>query len=201
MPSPLTAVATTTALTILPSSLTFWVCVQPQVRVGSTVQRTAQEAIHHHVQLLTDARHLALGDALTPQCLDQVIHPPCGYPFHVGLLYDRQQARLRRRGSTGSGSSSLLEASGCAAPSSLGTEVSHARDRYPLRWFTRSGLRSPYSTGADTSASMIPSTSTLRASRRKSTSPSIPPLRNSSSRSIFSLTTVVLLSRAFFFAR
>ena len=43
---------------------------------------------------------------------------------------------------------------------------------------------------------MIPSTSTLRASRRKSTSPSIPPLRNNSSRSILSLTTVVLLSRA-----
>ena len=43
--------------------------------------------------------------------------------------------------------------------------------------------------------------STLSASRRKSTSPSIPPLRNSSSRSILSLTTVVLLPRAFFFAR
>ena len=51
----------------------------------------AQEAIHHHVQLLTDTRHLALGDTLTPQGLDQVIHPPCGYPFHVGLLNDRQQ--------------------------------------------------------------------------------------------------------------
>ena len=66
-----------------------------------------------------------------------------------------------------------------------------------------SGLRSPYSAPIldDTSASMIPSTSTLSASRRKSTSPSIPHLRNSSSRSILSLTTVVLLSRAFFFAR
>ena len=80
------------------------------------------------------------------------------------------------------------------------TRVSHARDRYPLRWVTRSALRSPYSAPVldDTSASMIPSTSTLSASRRKSTSPSIPPLRNSSSRSILSLTTVVLLSRAFF---
>ena len=66
------------------------------------------------------------------------------------------------------------------------TRVSHARDRYPLRWVTRSALRSPYSAPVldDTSASMIPSTSTLSASRRKSTSPSIPPLRNSSSRSI-----------------
>ena len=75
------------------------------------------------------------------------------------------------------------------------TRVSHARDRYPLRWVTRSGHRSPYSAPIldDTSASMIPSTSTLRASRRKSTSPSIPPLCNSSSRSILSLTTVVLL--------
>ena len=79
------------------------------------------------------------------------------------------------------------------------TRVSHARDRYPLRWVTRSGLRSPYSAPIlpDTSASMIPSTSTLRASRRKSTSPSIPPLRNSSSRSILSLTTVVLLFSSF----
>ena len=79
------------------------------------------------------------------------------------------------------------------------TRVSHARDRYPLRWVTRSGLRSPYSAPIldDTSASMIPSTSTLRASRRKSTSPSIPPLCNSSSRSILSLTTVVLLFSSF----
>ena len=80
------------------------------------------------------------------------------------------------------------------------TRVSHARDRYPLRWVTRSGHRSPYSAPIldDTSASMIPSTSTLRASRRKSTSPSIPPLCNSSSRSILSLTTVVLLFSSLF---
>ena len=83
------------------------------------------------------------------------------------------------------------------------TRVSHARDRYPLRWVTRSGLRSPYSAPIlpDTSASMIPSTNTLSASRRKSTSPSMPPLRNSSSRSILSLTTVVLLFSSFVFAR
>ena len=78
------------------------------------------------------------------------------------------------------------------------TRVSHARDRYPLRWVTRSGLRSPYPAPVldDTSASMISSTSTLSASRRKSTSPSTPLLRISSSRSILSLTTVVLLSQA-----
>ena len=65
-----------------------------QVGVGSTAQRTAQEAIHHHVQLLTDARHLALGDTLTPQGLDQIVHPPRGYTFHVGLLDHSQQSSL-----------------------------------------------------------------------------------------------------------
>ena len=56
--------------------------------------RTAQETIHHHVQLLTDARHLALGDTLTPQGLDQIVHPPRGYTFHVGLLDHSQQSSL-----------------------------------------------------------------------------------------------------------
>ena len=40
---------------------------------------------------------------------------------------------------------------------------------------------------------MMPSTRTRRASRRKSTSPSIPRLRNNSKRSMLCLTTVVLL--------
>ena len=40
---------------------------------------------------------------------------------------------------------------------------------------------------------MMPSTRTRSASRRKSTSPSIPRLRNNSKRSILCLTTVVLL--------
>ena len=57
-------------------------------------QRTAQETLHHHVEVLADARHLALGDAIASQRLDQVVHPPCGYPFHVGLLDDRQQSSL-----------------------------------------------------------------------------------------------------------
>ena len=60
---------------------------------------------------------------------------------------------------------------------------------------TRSGLRSPCwaPIWAETSASMMPSTRTRRASRSKSTSPSIPRLRNNSKRSILCLTTVVLL--------
>ena len=61
---------------------------------------------------------------------------------------------------------------------------SHARDRYPLRWVTRSGLvLHTQHQSSDTSASMIPSKHL--ASRRKSTSPSIPPLCNSSSRHPF----------------
>ena len=40
---------------------------------------------------------------------------------------------------------------------------------------------------------MMPSTRTRRASRRKSTSPSMPRLRNNSKRSMLCLTTVVLL--------
>ena len=50
--------------------------------------------IHHHVQFLTDARHLALGDTLTPQGFDQIVHPPCGYTFDVGLLDHSQQSSL-----------------------------------------------------------------------------------------------------------
>ena len=75
------------------------------------------------------------------------------------------------------------------------TRVSQVRLRYPLRQVTRSGLRSPCwaPIWAETSASMMPSTRTRSASRRKSTSPSIPRLRNNSKRSILCLTTVVLL--------
>ena len=62
--------------------------------MGSTVQRTAQEALHHLVEVLADARHLALGDTLTPQGLDQIIHPPRGYTFHVGLLATYLQTLL-----------------------------------------------------------------------------------------------------------
>ncbi len=66
--------------------------------------------------------------------------------------------------------------------------------RYPLRWVSRTGLRSPCPAPilAETSASMIPSTSTCSASRRKSTSPSNPLLRRSYKRSTLPLTTVVL---------
>ena len=35
-----------------------------------------------------------LGDTLTPQGLDQIVHPPCGYTFHVGLLDHGQQSSL-----------------------------------------------------------------------------------------------------------
>ena len=46
---------------------------------------------------------------------------------------------------------------------------------------------------------MMPSTRTRRASRSKSTSPSIPRLRNNSKRSILCLTTVVLLVQVWHF--
>ena len=29
-----------------------------------------------------------------PNALTRFVHPPCGYPFHVGLLDDRQQSSL-----------------------------------------------------------------------------------------------------------
>ena len=61
--------------------------------------------------------------------------------------------------------------------------------RYPLRWVTQSGLRSPYPAPAFTEASapMIPLTRTASASRRKSTSPSIPLLCNNSNMSPYCL--------------
>ena len=80
-----------------------WWCIGPPYhpldgadRVFPNVHRHCAQSDHghHHVQLLTDTRHLALGDTLTPQGLDQVIHPPCGYPFHVGLLDHSQQSSL-----------------------------------------------------------------------------------------------------------
>ena len=96
----------------------------------------------------------------------------------------------------------------CAgSPAPAGQVMRHHLDRQPgavggeaprRHVVQLSGLRSPYPAPVldDTSASMISSTSTLSASRRKSTSPSTPLLRISSSRSILSLTTVVLLSQA-----
>ena len=52
--------------------------VQPHVGVGTAVQGTTQETLHHFVQLLADARHLAAGDAIAAQGLDQVVHPSGG---------------------------------------------------------------------------------------------------------------------------
>ena len=58
--------------------------VQPHVGVGTTVQGTTQETVHHFIQLLADARHLAAGDAVATQGLDQVIHPLSGHALHAG---------------------------------------------------------------------------------------------------------------------
>ncbi len=68
--------------------------VPPDVGVGTAVQRPAQETLHHFIQLLADARHLAAGDAVAAQGLDQVIHPTGGHALHVGLLDHRQQSLL-----------------------------------------------------------------------------------------------------------
>ena len=57
--------------------------VQPHVGVGTAVQGTTQETLHHFVQLLADARHLAAGDAIAAQSLDQVIHPSGGDSLHA----------------------------------------------------------------------------------------------------------------------
>ena len=68
--------------------------VQPDVGVGTTVQRPTQETVHYFIQLLADARHLAAGDAVATQGLDQVVHPSGGDSLHVGLLDHRQQSLL-----------------------------------------------------------------------------------------------------------
>ena len=68
--------------------------VQPHVGVGTAVQGTTQETLHHFIQLLADARHLAAGDAIAAQGLDQVVHPTGGDSLHVGLLDHRQQSLL-----------------------------------------------------------------------------------------------------------
>src|SRR3989304_4649193 len=49
--------------------------VQPEVDVGTAIQRAAQKRLHHGVQLLTDARDLALGDTVTAERLHQVVNP------------------------------------------------------------------------------------------------------------------------------
>ena len=68
--------------------------VQPDVGVGTTVQGPTQETLHHFIQLLADARHLAAGDAVATQGLDQIIDPPSGHSLHIGLLDDGQQGFL-----------------------------------------------------------------------------------------------------------
>ena len=57
--------------------------VQPDVGIRTAVQGPAQETLHHFIQLLADARHLAAGDAVATQGLDQVIHPSGGHALHA----------------------------------------------------------------------------------------------------------------------
>ena len=68
--------------------------VQPYVGIGTAAQGPAQKVLHHLVQVPADARHLALGDAIAAQGFDQIVHPPGGHPFHIGLLDDRQQREV-----------------------------------------------------------------------------------------------------------
>ena len=68
--------------------------VQPYVGIGTAVQGTTQETLHHRIQLHAEARHRAAGDAIAAQGLDQIIHPPSGDALHVGLLAVSQQSLL-----------------------------------------------------------------------------------------------------------
>ena len=68
--------------------------VQPHVGIRATVQGPTQETLHHFIQLHADARHLAAGDAVATQSLDQIIDPPSGHSLHIGLLDDGQQGFL-----------------------------------------------------------------------------------------------------------
>ena len=52
------------------------------------------EALRVLVEGITAAGYLAFRDPIAAQTLDQVIHPPSGHPFHVGLLDDTQQGFL-----------------------------------------------------------------------------------------------------------
>ena len=52
-----------------PASLPNLLCqrIQPQVRIRSAVQRSAKELLYDLIQPATNARHLALGDALASE--------------------------------------------------------------------------------------------------------------------------------------
>jgi hypothetical protein len=67
--------------------------VQPDIRVV-TLELARAEALHLRIQLLTQAADLALRNAVQPEGFDQVIHPACAHPLHVGLAHGRHQRPL-----------------------------------------------------------------------------------------------------------
>jgi len=56
-----------------------------------TVQRARPKALDLGIQRLTQAADLALGDAVHPKCLDQLVDAPGAHALDVGLLHYRHQ--------------------------------------------------------------------------------------------------------------
>ena len=65
--------------------------IQPQVGIRPAVQRPAEERLDAAVELLADARDLALRDALAAEGLHQVLDAAGGGALYVGLLHDGKQ--------------------------------------------------------------------------------------------------------------
>ena len=177
----------------------------------------AKKPLHHHVQLLTDPATPGLLPRYPahPRALTRSSRPPRGYTFHVGLLDHSQQSSLAATPWLQQDLAEvtpLSELRDVQPPSSLHGFTPTSPADPPTRWTpSASWARAKWLAGVaqgakkaagSTRCTATPvhdpsSASTLRASHRKSTSPSIPPLCNSSSRSILSLTTVVLLFSSF----
>ena len=68
--------------------------VDPQVAIGTCLQRAVSELGHLAVELGSDAGHFGLRDPLDPHGLDQVVDPAGGHPFDVGLADDGQKRLL-----------------------------------------------------------------------------------------------------------
>ena len=169
--------------------------IEPHIRVGPG-QRAGAEARDLRVQLLAEARHLALADPVHPERLHQVVDPAGGDALHVGLLHHRRQrplgplARLQQ----------AREVAAVAHPRHLQVDGAHPRVPLPLAIPVAlpRPLRGPLVPlgpecwATSTSISAWPSTRT--PSRRKSASWSISALRSSPTSAIlYSRSSCVLL--------
>src|SRR6266542_4946772 len=68
--------------------------IEPDVRVGSAVQRPAAEVLHRLIELLGHLRDARLGDPLDPEVTHQALDSPRRDAPDVGLAEDRKSTRL-----------------------------------------------------------------------------------------------------------